>query len=78
MSVKVKCVHCGKLVDEFTNKCPSCGKPVANKYAPTDVPESPSTWKSTSLGKKSYAIYVFVAIAALLIIAVAVYFIVLK
>lgn len=52
MSVKVKCVHCGERVDEFTALCPKCCKPVANKDAPTNVPESPWKWSTTASGKK--------------------------
>ncbi len=50
--MKVKCVHCGEMVNEFASLCPKCGKPVANKDAPTNVPESPWKWSTKASGKK--------------------------
>ena len=49
MSVQVKCVHCGTMVNEFTAECPNCKKPVANRDAPVNVTESP--WKMKKPGR---------------------------
>lgn len=76
MSVQVKCVHCGALVNEFAAECPKCGKPVANRDAPTKVTESPWKMKKTDHGKKSPVIPV--VIIALVVIAAVLFFLVLK
>ncbi|HNX22587.1 MAG TPA: hypothetical protein PKG60_00965 [Spirochaetota bacterium] len=73
MSVKVKCVHCGTLVNEFTAECPNCGKPVANKDAPTNVTASPWKMKKVDHGKKMPVIPILIAVFA--VIAIAIYFI---
>ncbi len=75
MSVKVKCVHCGTLVDEFAAKCPSCGKPPANRDAPTDVPDAPSTWRTAPAGRKTSTRYFIIAVVAVILVAAAIYFI---
>jgi len=75
-SVKVKCVNCGTLVNEFTAECPNCKKPVANRDAPTNVTESPWRMKKTDYGKKSPVIPIL--IIAIVILAAAYYFYVLR
>ena len=72
MTVKVKCVHCGTMVHEFTATCPSCGKPVANKDAPVNVAPPPWQKKSANYGKKSMALPI--AIVVVIIACAAAYF----
>lgn len=72
MTVRVKCVHCGTMVHEFTATCPNCGKPVANKDAPVDVSPPPWKKKNESYGKKIPILPIAVVIIA--IVAVALYF----
>ncbi len=73
MPSKVKCVHCGTDVFEFVNECPNCGKPVANKWAPTNLSASPASWKKTDSKKKSPVPFLVAGIA-LIAIAVAAFF----
>ena len=68
---KVKCIHCGTLVDEFVTECPNCGKPVANKWAPTRVSEAP--WKWTPAKKKMNPLIPIGAIAVVVAVAALVY-----
>ena len=73
MSVKVKCVHCGELVNEFETDCPKCGKPVANKDAPTNVSEAP--WKMSKQSQKKQSPVIPVVIILLIgAAAAAIYF----
>lgn len=72
MTVKVKCVHCGAMVHEFTATCPGCGKPVANKDAPVNVAPPPWQKKSVSYGKKSPVLPI--AVVIIIIACVAAYF----
>ena len=75
--VKTKCVHCGFLVHEFTTECPSCGKPIANKYAPTKV--SDLNWKnSASKNKKTNPVIAIAIIVAIFTVAGLIYFALLK
>ncbi|MCP4131073.1 MAG: hypothetical protein GY754_08845 [bacterium] len=74
MTAKAKCVHCGELVHEFTVDCPKCGKPVANKDAPTDVGAVPWKASTKSSGKKSPVIPVIISILVIAIAAALVYF----
>lgn len=57
---EVKCTHCGEMVYESSTDCPKCGKPIANPDAPTDVPDSPRNWKSTSQKKDNTMLYIIV------------------
>jgi uncharacterized membrane protein YvbJ len=75
MPVKVKCVHCGTEVFEFVNECPNCGKPVANKYAPTNVSASPWSWKSSGNRKKSPVGLIAAGAALIIVAAWVIYFI---
>jgi uncharacterized membrane protein YvbJ len=73
--VKVKCVHCGAQVSEWTTECPKCGKPVANPDAPTDVSASPRTWKATGQYKKKSSIpYIILGILIVVIVVAVIYF----
>jgi uncharacterized membrane protein YvbJ len=72
MTAKAYCVHCGKQVSEFTADCPHCGKPTANKDAPTQVKDSPATWKTASQKKNPVPFMVITAV--LLITAGAIVF----
>ncbi len=74
MTVQVKCVHCGAMVHEFTTDCPECGKPVANKDAPTQVSESPRNMSTTSYGKKSPVVPIAVVVIVILALLTAYYF----
>ena len=75
MTVKVKCVHCGTMVHEFTAECPNCHKPVANKDAPVNVTPSPWQKRNIDHGKKFPLIPVVIV---LLVIAAAVIIFILK
>ena len=67
MTVKSKCVHCGAEVGEWTQDCPKCGKPVANKDAP-EVSDMKSRFKSNgSYAKKNTTPYVLGIIAIVVI-----------
>ncbi|HQO40270.1 MAG TPA: hypothetical protein PK986_07365 [Spirochaetota bacterium] len=72
MTVKVKCVHCGTMVHEFTATCPNCGKPVANKDAPVNVAPPPWQKKHADYSKKSPVIPMM--IIAVIVACAAVYF----
>ena len=74
MAVKVKCVHCGKKVFEMVTECPFCGKPVANKWAPTNVAASPRTWKETGSRKKNPVLFIVIGAILVAAAAVAIYF----
>jgi uncharacterized membrane protein YvbJ len=76
MSVQIKCVHCGTIVNEFTAECPNCKKPVANRDAPINVTESPWKMKKVDHGKKSPVIPIVIASAA--VIAAVLYYFLLK
>ena len=78
MTVKVKCVHCGVDVKEWDVKCPSCGKPVANKDAPTNVSKSPATWKASGSGKKSSMPMIIGVVVVISAIATVLFLFVLK
>jgi len=69
----IKCVHCGKEVFEWAPECPYCKKPIANPDAPTKMSAEPKTWKKTSYRKKS-PVGLMAAVAAAIVIAAAVYF----
>ena len=77
MTIKVKCVHCGTMVHEFTATCPKCGKPVANKDAPVNVTPPPWQKKHANYGKQAPVIPLMIG-AVLIIAAIAVYFIFIK
>ena len=70
--VKTKCVHCGFLVHEFTTECPSCGKPVANKYAPTNVSNPPWNWHAESK-RSNPAIPVMIIVTVIAIAGVVIF-----
>ncbi|MBN2038952.1 MAG: hypothetical protein JW864_02855 [Spirochaetes bacterium] len=72
MTVKSKCVHCGAEVSEWTQDCPKCGRPVANRDAPM-VSDLGSKFKNGgSYAKKSKA-PLMIGIAAIVVIAVVIY-----
>ena len=73
MASKAKCVHCGKEVYEFVTECPACGKPVANKHAPTSVADAPWTWKKTDHSKKA-PVGLIAASLVVIIAGIALYF----
>ncbi len=70
MTVRVKCVHCGTMVHEFTAECPNCHKPVANRDAPVNVTRSPWKMKNTNHGKKSPVLPIAAALVAVVIVVV--------
>jgi uncharacterized membrane protein YvbJ len=73
--VKVKCVHCGEQVSEWTTDCPKCGKPVANPDAPTNVSASPRSWKATGGQKKKNSLqYIIFGILIVIIVIAVIYF----
>jgi uncharacterized membrane protein YvbJ len=76
MAKKVKCVHCGTMVDEFVTECPKCGKPVANKWAPTGVTEAP--WKWTRAKKKMNPLIPIAAVVGVLALAGIIYYVMMK
>lgn len=72
MVAKSKCVHCGTEVSEWTQDCPKCGRPVANRDAPM-VSDMKSKFKNgSSYAKRSKAPYLL-GIAAIVVIAVIIY-----
>ena len=72
--VKVKCVHCGEQVSEWTTDCPKCGKPVANPDAPTDLSASPRSWKATGQHKKSSLQYIILGVLIVVVVIAVIYF----
>lgn len=71
--VKVRCIHCGKEVNEFESQCPYCGKPTANRHAPTNVGDEPWKWKRDSQAKKT-PVWAIIAVTALILIGAAIFF----
>lgn len=73
--VKVKCVHCGEKVSEWTIECPNCGKPVANPHAPTNMFEP--NWdpkRGDQYRKKKSLVFILTGIFAFIAIAAIIYF----
>ncbi len=66
MTIQVKCIHCGHMAHEFTATCPKCGKPTANKWAPTEVSSPPWNWSRQRRGiNPVYPIAAIVIVLAL-------------
>ena len=63
--VNTKCIHCGYAVHEFTPECPQCGKPVANKDAPTDLGKDP--WQFKTNYRKKMSPFLVIAIITVVI-----------
>ena len=55
------------MAHEFTNLCPNCGKPTANKWAPTEVSSPP--WKWSTHRRELNPVYPITAISILLAVA---------
>jgi uncharacterized membrane protein YvbJ len=75
MPAKAKCVHCGKEVFEFVTKCPECGKPVANKYAPVNTSDSPWNSKQENHKKTSLVLPVTILCVVLTVGYIAFHFV---
>jgi uncharacterized membrane protein YvbJ len=71
---KVKCVHCHELVFEMAPECPHCGRPVANKDAPVNVPPMSRKWDKKHM-KKTSPVVIFLSIVAFLLMVAAVVYI---
>jgi len=71
---KAKSVHCGKEVFDLAADCPFCGKPIANREAPTNVSASPWGWKNRDVGKSNARLIIAVVAVVLAAAAAAAYF----
>jgi uncharacterized membrane protein YvbJ len=72
MASNSKCVHCGEVVYEWTQDCPKCGRPVANRDAPV-VSDLKSRFKKPGQHRKKSMLPYLLAVVIIVIVFIIYY-----